>query len=244
MARAEKIVERIDESNVVVRIGREPLSMQSVAAFIRLLEIEGCLDCGGKGLAIYNEGDANEGVQRCDTCKRFDSDAAARKAGTKLRTKKIFPMPEAEYREGVADNYGICIFCSAVNHDDFYEPDAEGGICEECGHIGMMAFENALIHGSIEFTDALASGQPASPTAMDRSAAAAGSSGELTPQQKVGTPPPGSRLEVGPFPVVMMTDVEMVHIALDDAFSHKDPHDKAIWEAWLRLRTHLTGGAL
>ena len=37
-------------------------------------------DCGGKGWDLYNEGTSREGIQRCDTCKRFESDEAAQLA--------------------------------------------------------------------------------------------------------------------------------------------------------------------
>lgn len=57
-----------------------------------------CSDCGGKGWEIYNEGDEfllGE-VQRCDTCKVFDTDfaaaCAAEEAGYVLEVREWGPI--------------------------------------------------------------------------------------------------------------------------------------------------------
>ena len=59
-------------------------------------------------------------------------------------------ITEDTYRTMNEEHTGYCTDCDA---DTGYliEPDAEGRMCEDCGHHTVMGIENALLQGHIEF---------------------------------------------------------------------------------------------
>jgi hypothetical protein len=63
-------------------------------------------------------------------------------------------MPENEYRDLADENAGICLACGAIDDSgDYYEPDARGRKCGECGAKCACGVEWAMMSGVIEVTD-------------------------------------------------------------------------------------------
>ncbi len=64
-------------------------------------------------------------------------------------------MTEASYHQLRNEDAGICPKCLSTENEGYYEPDRDGGTCEEdgCGGTNVTGMEDALVAGYISIIE-------------------------------------------------------------------------------------------